>query len=813
MADKKKSSWGSRAQKKAVKPKTVSTELTQKAEAKPTKPEKKAPPPPPRPVTAPVVIPPPKSTADRVASRFKNLLPDIEDLTKKIIASDLDHTQAVEATSRADDLVDWAPNVLVWCADKRFLGMRPFAKQAEILLHLYEEWCPMCSDNDYVMDIPVADPIEQVMAKIALLEFGKCPHCGLEKDYGRKKGLFKDPLELIAVVGQRAGKSAVASMAISYLIHRNAMLPVPWKSYRLTPGQVIDFTVVATTMGQSEKTLWSTLKGIFENSHWFKAYKIVSDEEAKKAGAKAGVVSAETYIWFEHKRMLIYFAANNPSGLRGTTRFGAAIDELGWFDAEQGSMKVRANGPETYAALSNACLTLRGKFRDEVMMHPATTMPIPLMINISSPRSMDDAIMSIYRDAAKNPRVIRKHWATWEMNPTLPKQLLIDTGDLLKSTGSRDYAAQPPLSDDPLISRVDMVTDAFKTPLAIEKRYGELLRPSAIGYLNEIDVQAGRNMNTMLSAGLEADADVPRPDYAKLQNLSAKAREELGAYEDLFDDLITKPAHTRPHIMGVDLGSSNNALAVVCGYLAEKNERFVTDFAIEVKPDDNKRVNLADIYDNLIVPLVERLNVVAVYYDRWSSLHQIHDLCIRYGSYGPLHPSTDRRQWLRDLEYRRERPAFIADQYSLNMADAVMLVSRLEQGDCVFPAMEIGMMELMVNKALNPRDYPFAHLALQMATVRARGNRLLKPATRDDDLFRAWANCAVKAFRDDLVIDLLSQDGRAKDKKVASVASHVSLSMAGKGIRQVANMHAGAHSSNSGQQGFPVILRKRTFKG
>jgi hypothetical protein len=141
-----------------------------------------------------------------------------------------------------------------------------------------------------------------------------------------------------------------------------------------------------------------------------------------------------------------------------------------------------------------------------------------------------------------------------------------------------------------------------------------------------------------------------------------------------------------------------------------------------------------------------------------------------------------------------------------------MLVSRLEQGDCLFPAMEIDMMELMVNKSLDPWEYPFAHLGLQMATVRARGNRLLKPVNRDDDLFRAWANAAVKAFRDDLVIDMLKQEGRAKVgvRGHTNVTAHVSLGMGGKGLRQVTSMQSGTHS-NSGVSGFPIIVRKGTF--
>lgn len=1201
--------------------------------------------------------------------RFRGLLPDLDSLTTKIIEADLDHTQAFAVASRADDLVEWAPNAITFASDRRFLGMRPFAKQAEILLYVFEEFCFRCSDMRYLTEIAVTDSLEKLLSKIALLEFGRCPHCGATKGDGRAAGVYVDPLEVVAVVGQRSGKclagdteifdgekrctveslvgrppflvptkdadaklrwgtatafasghkpcvklsladgssvtlstdhqvftargwveagklvardlvatpralpspkqplqvsdaevalaayllsdggvsqtgtyftnntpaivddftavaneladgnltrrayrkitpeirseifrmaaegffqkeigkkvglsqttvskvlagkeiaclsgvtsknnityvvsglqwfrdkwgihglakhkripaefwslpdrqiglflnrfwacdgyvgrsslqmvlasekmiddlkfllarlgiraakkyrvarcngkafdawrlqvygpnalallsvmgpvlskekacavlqenlkassarkdggvkaghdrvpigrdeimaiasemeeadligrgkrggrrhemrefcsaksdsyvsrglfeafcrkfnyagkyswlarsdlrwefvesvedrgvlpvfdlsvpetecfvgnnivlhnSITAAICINYLIHRNLMLPTPWKTYGLAPGQVVDFTIVATTVSQTEKTLWSSFKGMLESSAWFNNYRKICNEEGRKKGAKSTVVIAETYVWFGHKHMLIYFAANNPAGLRGTTRFGAAIDELGWFDSQENSGRIRSNGPETYAALSNACLTLRGAFANEVERNPTTTWPVPLMVSISSPFSMDDPIMSIYRDSAKNKRVVRRHWATWEMSPALPKSLLIETGDLLKRTGPRDYGAQPPIADDPLIQRTDLITEAFKTPLAVDKRYGRIVRPSARGVINDLEV-LGRGRSKQLTAALDTTYEVTVP-YNRLRRLKRKYVKALGTYRALFKELCVTPATDRNHIMGVDLGVNNNALAIVCGYLAEEGRKFVTDFALEVKPETTS-INIADVYKGLIIPLVDKLHVCAVYFDRWNSLYHIQDLSSKFGSLGPLNSPKERRAWLRDLRDNDERPSFLAEQYSLSTMDALGLVSRLEQGDCLFPRMEVGFMDLMVNKALEPKNYPFAHLALQLATVRLRGNRLLKPANRDDDLFRAWANAAVKAFSDELVIDMLLKRTHVSSEAPAAISFHVSLGMGKKGLR--GNVTAGS-MTNYGSGAAPVILRKK----
>jgi hypothetical protein len=748
------------------------------------------------------------SKTEALTSRFRALLPDIGDLTNQIIEADFDYTKAIKVTSKVDDLVDWAPNAISWCADRRFLGMSPYAKQAEVLLAMFEEWCPRCSDKDYVRDIPVGDRIETVIAKVAMLEFGKCPHCGFTKGMGRSLGSFTDPNELVAVIGQRAGKSALSAMATSYLIHRNLMLPLPWQEYGLVSGQMLDFTFVATKKDQSEKTLWATFKGMFEASPWFKSYKEVSDLEGKKAGIPVTVKSLETYMLFGHKRLLIYFAANDPSGLRGSTRFGFAIDELAWFGSKEGG--IRANGPETYAALSNACMTLRIALEKQLKVNPECNWPPPMGLNISSPRSMDDPLMTLYRDSAKNKRAVRRHWSTWEAHPEMTLQLLTDIGETAKPTFARDFGAQPPIADDPLVHRTEIVTEAFKSPLAIEKRYGPIIRPSAVGFVADKEMAVGVRTAKFLTAGIHDEVEFP--DYSDLKALTEKDLDDLGPLRPLLDDLIQKPLHQRMHIMGVDLGAVNNALAVVCGCLAGDGT-FITDFALEVKPRPGHTVNISTVYEDLIVKLVERLNVVAVFYDKWASLHQIQDLATRFGSLGPLNDPVARRSWLRGLVKQNQRPAFIADHYSLTMADARMLIARMEQGDCLFPAMEVPFMDLMVNQQLDATLYPYTHLALQAATVRARGSRLLKPTNRDDDIFRAWTNAAVPAFTDELVIDLLGQDVRAEPgKKQSSAAFHVFLGQAGKGIRSVENAGGGA-TSNSGTQDFPVVSGKGTFRG
>jgi hypothetical protein len=140
----------------------------------------------------------------------------------------------------------------------------------------------------------------------------------------------------------------------------------------------------------------------------------------------------------------------------------------------------------------------------------------------------------------------------------------------------------------------------------------------------------------------------------------------------------------------------------------------------------------------------------------------------------------------------------------------------MEQGDCLFPALEVGIMELLVNRSLDPVSYPYSQLALQLSTVRARGARLLKPIGGDDDLFRAWANAAIKAFTDETVVDLLSQETRGQPMQQQSNAkrgSYVSMGSAGKGLRRTETLQHGALSNNSSTNGMPMAVKRGVFGG
>lgn len=731
----------------------------------------------------------PTKEPDPAFARFHRSLPNIAKLTRDILDDDLDYTKALVVESNVDQMVDWAPNVLVWCADNRFIGTKPFPRQAEMLVRLFEEWCPRCSNPRWFKEgFPTAATFEEVERNCAMLEFGVCPHCKFKKGDGRSENIFVDPYELVAVWGQRSGKSAVSSMGISYLTHMNCALHTPWKTYGLTPGQVLDFTMVATMVKQSKEALWSNFKKMMENSYWFKQYKTVCDEEGHKHGVRETVRANETSFNFKHKGISVQNASNDHNALRGSTRFGFAIDELAFFDGDATSGRTRRNGAETYTSLNNSLMTLRQVTEEMAAKNRNSTVPNPLGFCISSPRAMNDAIMQLYRDRQSDRQSITSHEPTWKINPRLPLKSKAMQKLLEQPNGHRDFGAKPPLTDDPLFTRIGVVTQAFETALSTSD-YQHAIQPSIRALPDEHRIASGRAIITTVTAAID---ETYKPTVVK--PVSAAALAALGPYRTLFEDLLERPLHTRPHVLGLDVGKSNNAMCIAGLCLADNGEKVITDFLVEIKPDTRRHVNTAHVFEEVVIPLLDRLNVVGVFYDQWQSLHQIQHLTNLKGALGPQNSPSEYRKWRADLKKSDDLPPFLAERVFFTVAEANLLVARMEQGDLLFPATERSMYDLVNDKKLRADLYPYAHLALQMSTVRVHGNRLLKPTDRDDDLFRAWAHAAIPALKDEVVRNLLLGEGKksAKNRGESAPLGYVAVARGGRGITRVMPLDTGS---------------------
>lgn len=603
----------------------------------------------------------------------KHLL-ELQSLVDQVISTGLD-----PSVFDVDLDVRFAKNVIDFAVGPEFMNMNSvWAKQAEQAVRLFCEYCPNCSDKEFLDDVPVDASIGTFRSKVVLLEHGICPVCSKNKCE-----LFdRLPWELVACLGQRSGKTALTGgILVPYFVHKFLEFKNPARFYGLMANAFFEVTFVAVTAGQVKRTLWTAFKEALSQSPWFKDYIAKLKKVEKDKGFEKGtlVKIMDSYIWFGNKQLGCSYAAADMKSLRGSTRVFTAIDELGWFNTSKDV--VRANADETYAALSNSLRTVRSSSDRLWKQGEYKTMP-GFMANISSPSSQYDKIMALLKEGERDKRKICFHLHSWEASPLITRESLETEESNNPVHFWRDFGARPPLADSPFIESARAIMD-MQTP--------------------------SRPLLSWRPKYIKDKVDPERNRYI--------AAELLGTLSDSRVRMI-------PRCIAVDCGETQNSFAIGIYHIepagAEDGGKFnlVCDAVIEAKPE--KITETGEIIPvhfptmfNIVKTLCDKnkgLLVKAVLYDRWQSTGQI--------------------QELRDMKIR-------AEKYSPKEHDFKNLRGLVYGGNAKMPKWEHEKLDdLDITDIAEIRKAPYTHMAVQFATVREIGLKIVKPEAGDDDIFR-----------------------------------------------------------------------------
>lgn len=414
-----------------------------------------------------------------------------------------------------------ANNFLQFAASKKFLGEKPYPKQVEIGINLYQEYCPRCSDIDWITHVPKKTKLTSIKEHAVLLKKGKCPRCKARKSELVQSGELVDYYELAGMAGQRGGKTAVVGMFSGYTTHLYIKSPNPPKLFNLTKNMILTGTFAAVTFDQALRNVWNPyVKPNITQSPWFAEYlKMLDFYEAKNGRPLYKVL--DTYVFFYHKNLFLSPYTPDRRTLRGATRFLASIDELGHFDSTMDISKsknsVRANSDETLAALGNSLMTLKNEHRRQ-RYKGNDTIPNPMMLNVSSPLSKMDGIVRRVEAAKVDPQIYSFVYATWEMSPNYERDdpEIVAAYAVDKVNAARDWGAEPPMSRNAFISN--------------PKIFKHLVNPSKIGMKNTFVVE-------------------------REKITTATGKKMTGA---VFNGIKRKRMN---RVLAIDAGSSNNCLA------------------------------------------------------------------------------------------------------------------------------------------------------------------------------------------------------------------------------------------------------------
>jgi hypothetical protein len=618
-----------------------------------------------------------------------------------------------------DQDIPLAKNFLDFYTNPQFkCDIVPFPKQIGIASELFTEVClnPKCTDIEFLNKMPKDATIDQIRERITFMDNGVCK-CGLNRfdmwnDYNARRANT-----LALAVGQRAGKDQTLAFVAGYQDHRFLKLRNPAKVLNLASGNALFQTFTGIDFSQAKKATFIPYKHIIEKSKWYETYHAMLDRVAYKQGRKLYNIGEDSISWNYHG-LVTLVSSPDVRALRGVARRSWSITEYAYFYSKT-KAAVRLDAEGILEALQNSTAGVISGY-DKCIEEGKFDTPQPLTLLASSPRSIRDPIMTMLKIAEEDTSIVARHMSSFDFNPNL------------KESSLRAFKIRNPAKYKTSILAIPAdATSAFIT----DKRL----------FLNCVDKDrenAVKGRNT----------EIVSPTKVRLTSGIIK--------------INNKADRNSPKILSLDTSINQNSFAFALLHVEEHDIGTITivDALYEVIPSKNKPCSYPDIYENIIVPICEELNVQMVITDRYPA----------------------GKQMLQNLDQDLEIPGMIR---SAKYADFVTFKQSLFNGSISFPAMECTADD---TKQLAINNYPFsfekkpvAHTMIQAITVEdLMGKKVDKGEGFTDDLFYALVNAYAacndpefletflgsgeepEAVQDELVAVSRNYEGRSSDVSI-----------------------------------------------
>ena len=577
-----------------------------------------------------------------------------------------------------------AKNVVDFFYNDRFMkNMVPdglFPRQISILLHLMGEFCPRCSDMEFFENFPVDEDVGNIFDHVQILEYGKCPKCGVRKSELYLSGELDVPNEFVGVCGQRAGKSALTAMTISYVLHEFLKIPNLARTFKLLPSSPFTCPLVALSFNKATELLYNPLYKYLLNGNWYKEYHEFLKDQQNKFDSEIFNVK-DTFTRYRHRNIFIAPFGPDKRKLRGNTSLIGAVDELSWMNSSNKD-SIKFDADEIYTSLNNSFMTARSSARN-LLKEGYDNLPQPMLFDISSPSSKKDKTCRLYEESKTSRTIYGVHYSTWELNPTLPLEGE-EMQNELKKLGKRfwrDFGAVPPNSASPFMSSI------------------ELLKSNCS----------------------------QRPNLTKITKKTSYIQTQEFTHGDLVIPNL-ESGNIPNRILAMDAGSVDNSFSFVLAHVEKIQPQnvldqvktiVVFDSLMEVIPDENQPINFSKVYDNIIIPLIKKMNVKLVCTDRWQNL-----------------------KILSDIQNDKTLNNCLTAQYSVKYSDFIEYKQAFLDNAVRIPKPELKWDEIELHGGDNYpycfENMPISHYIFQCLTVEDKmGKTVEKGEGCTDDIFRA----------------------------------------------------------------------------
>ena len=427
----------------------------------------------------------PKESLDLKELSLIDIESDIGSLVKDHIT---DGKKVVWDTSDVSADIDFsipAPNIIEWSVGKTFLNqpsLYKYKRQYQTIRDLFNLRCVICNPPSRVA-ADCWDKGQEYLESENLLVWSNrhqddvCPKCNTTRREFEEEGIFTRYNTLVACVGMRSGKSVMAGAYLgTYFEHRIITLGDPAVYFNVFPGQPFEVAFTATTADQAKGTIYAYYRNARAKSPWIQSYITNLKAEEQKKGMDKGTLYKEVESTVYYKNINVEFNSlnSNSGGLAGRTRLWACIDELSRFDVSTEGSKRSAY--EVYNVLDNSLTTVRNKVeKDKLPFY------FGMMAAVSSPISYNDMTMRTVRASKDIKTIYSVHLPTWKFNPDVSRESLEHRYKRDPIGSERDFGANPPMAESPLITDVERFKKSIDPALKPTVKFEDTVPVDGLG--------------------------------------------------------------------------------------------------------------------------------------------------------------------------------------------------------------------------------------------------------------------------------------------------------------------------------------------
>lgn len=248
-----------------------------------------------------------------------------------------------------------APNFYTFCVGEEFLNTKPWVEQAIIGTKFNGDYCPHCSDNDWLQqDSHIGETLIDFEKHVKLLHYGKCFRCGCISAMTSNMAPNFETLAFVA--GMRGGKDSLIAWLAAYVAHNAIMSEDLKSSLGVLPTTLFHISLISRTRNSAQEISYSYLYDVLKHSPWFKELHSLLDAVETEDKELYQCNDAFSLYQFNGTNLRIEPCGATKREIRGRTRLFAAADMSWWPSDEEIAHSYKQKYTDMRAQRDGECI-------------------------------------------------------------------------------------------------------------------------------------------------------------------------------------------------------------------------------------------------------------------------------------------------------------------------------------------------------------------------------------------------------------------------------------------------------------------------